>query len=139
MQIRTLVCSRYNHIKYLYQVYTDSEHIPKQTELSVYIRIIFRLIQFLMLITGLCLFGTPVGVTELILGFLILYGAYSRILDRKIPIGITEYFLVQSTCRYYRTYSLYRGTRRYYWTYTYFIDTGVPVGTTEIYHIQEYP
>ena len=56
-----------NHITYIYQVYTDSEHIPKQTKLSVYIRIIFRLIQFLMLITGLCLFGSPVGVSELIL------------------------------------------------------------------------
>ena len=25
----------------------------------------------------------------------------------------------------------YESTLRYYWTYTYFIDTGVPVGTTE--------
>ena len=86
----------------------------------------------LILITDLCLFRTPVGVTELIFGFLILYGAYSRILDREIPVGITEYFhytevLVgttglililsireypwvlqrfiryRSTCRYYRT------------------------------------
>ena len=45
-----------------------------------------------MLITGLYLFGTPIGVTELILGFLILYGAYSRISDREIPVGITEHF-----------------------------------------------
>ena len=76
----------------MYQVYTDSEPIPKQTKLSVYIRIIFRLIQFLMLITGLCLFGTPVGGTELILGFRILYKAYSCISDREIPVGITEHF-----------------------------------------------
>ena len=46
----------------------------------------------LILITDLCLFGTPVGVTELILGFRILYGAYSRISDREIPVGITEHF-----------------------------------------------
>ena len=46
----------------------------------------------IILITDLCLFGTPVGVTELILGFMILYGAYSRISDRKIPVGITEHF-----------------------------------------------
>ena len=40
-------------------------------------------------ITNLCLFGTPVGVTEIFLGFRILYGAYSRISDREIPVGIT--------------------------------------------------
>ena len=100
-----------DHIKYMYQVYTDSERIPKQTELSVYIRIIFRLIHFLMLITGLCLFGSPIGVTELILGFLILYGAYSRISDREIPVGIIEHF----SC------------------------TKVPVGTTEQIHYTEVP
>ena len=67
----------------------------------------------LILITDLCLFGTPVGVTELILGFLILYGAYSHISDRKIPVGITEHF----SC------------------------TKVPVGTAEQIHyiIQRYP
>ena len=46
----------------------------------------------LILKTDFYLFGTPVGVTELILGFLILYGAYSRISDREIPVGITEHF-----------------------------------------------
>ena len=65
----------------------------------------------LILITDLCLFGTPVGVTELILGFLILYGAYSRISDREIPVGITEHF----SC------------------------TKVPVGTTEQIHYTEVP
>ena len=45
-----------------------------------------------MLITGLCLFGTPVGGTELILGFRILYKTYSRISDREIPVGITKHF-----------------------------------------------
>ena len=95
----------------MYQVYTDSEPIPKQTELSVYIIIIFRLIQFLMLITGLYLFGTPVGGTELILGFRILYGAYSRISDRGIPVGIIEHF----SC------------------------TKVPIGTTGHIHYTEVP
>ena len=28
---------------------------------------------------------------------------------------------------------------RYYLTYSYFIDTGVPVGTTELIQMQEYP
>ena len=72
-----------------------------------------------MLITGLCLFGFPVGVSELI--------------------------SIQSTRRYY-TDSLYGSTRRYDWTYTYiteliliFFDTRVPVGTTKITQIQEYP
>ena len=64
-----------------------------------------------MLITGLCLFGTPVGGTELILGFRILYRAYSRISDREIPVGITEHF----SC------------------------TKVPVGTTEQIHYMEVP
>ena len=27
-------------------------------------------------------------------------------------------------------------TLRYYWTYSYFIDTGVPVGTTELIQIR---
>ena len=63
----------------------------------------------LIFITDLCLFGTPVGVTELILGFLILYGAYSRISDREIPVGTTEHF----SC------------------------TKVPVGTTEHIHYTE--
>ena len=62
-------------------------------------------------ITDLCLFGTPVGGTELILGFRILYRAYSRISDREIPVGITEHF----SC------------------------TKVPVGTTEQIHYTEVP
>ena len=93
----------------MYQVYTDSEPIPKQTELSVYIRIIFRLIQFLKPITCLYLFGTPVGGTELILGFRILYGAYSCISEREIPGGITKHFS----------------------------DTKVPVGTSKQIHYTE--
>ena len=64
-----------------------------------------------MLITGLCLFGTPVGGTELILGFRILYGAYSHISDREITVGITEHF----SC------------------------TKVPIGTTEHIHYTEVP
>ena len=64
-----------------------------------------------MLITGLCLFRSPIGVTELILGFRILYGAYSRISDREIHVGITEHF----SCK------------------------KVPVGTTEQIHYTEVP
>ena len=67
MQIRTLVRNKYRS----HQIHIPGVHrfktYPKQTELLVYIIIIFRLIQFLMLITGLCLFGSPVGVTEHIL------------------------------------------------------------------------
>ena len=62
-------------------------------------------------ITDLCLFGTPVRVTELILGFRILHGAYYRISDREIPVGITEHF----SC------------------------TKLPVGTTEQIHYTEVP
>ena len=64
-----------------------------------------------MLITSLCLFGTLIGDTELILGFRILYGAYSRISDKEIPVGITKHF----SC------------------------TKVPVGTTEQIHYTEVP
>ena len=66
-QIWTLVHSRYKsqqiHIpdSYRFKIY------PNTNRLSVYIIIIFRVIQFLMLITGLCLFGSPIGVTKLIL------------------------------------------------------------------------
>ena len=57
--------------------------------------------------------------------------------------GLIRY---RSTRRYYRTYSdtgliRYRSTRRYYRTYQILdlSDTGVPVGTTELIQMQEYP
>ena len=78
-QIRIISHTRSDHIKYIYQVYTDSNHIPKQTELSVYIIIIFRLIQFLMLITGLCLFY-QYGVTR---------RYYRDFTCTKVPVGTT--------------------------------------------------
>ena len=75
----------------------------------------------LILITDVCSFGTPVGVTELILIqnlYLFLYFGYG------------------STRRYYRTFYLYKSTHRYFRTYTY---TEVPVGTIELLLIQRYP
>ena len=45
---------------------------------------------------------------------------------------IREYpWVLQNLYLFYR----YEGTRGYYRTYTYFSDTGVPVGTTEINQI----
>ena len=75
IQIRTLVFRRYR---------SHQIHIPKQTELLVHIRVIFRLIQFLMLIAGLCLFGFPVGVSELISIQKYLYVLH-RFIIRKYP------------------------------------------------------
>ena len=43
----------------------------------------YKLIRVLLLIAGLCSYGTPVGVTELILN----YGVYTC---SEIPVGITE-------------------------------------------------
>ena len=77
---------------------------------------------------------------------------------------MTELIRYRSTRRYYRTYTgteliRYRSTRRYYRTdkirtysdtelirdrsthryYRAYTDTGVPVGTTELIQVQEYP
>ena len=80
----------------------------------------------LILITNLCLFGTPVGVIELILKLWSLHlfrdtrGYHG---DYETYTGIAELILVL-----YRTYS--------------YTDTGVPVGTTELIlslPIREYP
>ena len=92
----------------------------------------------------LCLFGTPVGVTDLILiQNLYLYGLMFIQDSRRSYRTYTETGLIRcrSTRRYYGTYTetkliRYRSTRRYYRTYT---DTGVPVGTTGFIQIQEYP
>ena len=143
----------------------------------------------LILITYLCAFRTPVGVTKLMLRSLTysevpvgtteitecILVFWSTYLSYRTYTGLTELTLVhrtysyltdlilvlqnlllyfgyrsthryyrtfywyKSTRRYYRTDSLYGGTRRYHWTYSYFIDTGVPVGTTELNQLQEYP
>ena len=83
----------------------------------------------LILITDLCAFRTPVGVTELIL----VYMTYSYLTDLILVLqNLLLYFGYRSTRRYYRTDSLYGGTRRYHWTYTYLTDTGVLIGTTEL-------
>ena len=59
------------------------------------------------------------GTTELIL--ILLIREYPWVLQ-----NLYLFYRYESTCGYYRTY-------------TYFTDTGVPVGTTEINQIQEYP
>ena len=88
----------------------------------------------IIIITGLYSFGTPVGVTELILIFRILflyYRAYTctkvlvgatHIHYTEVPIGTTEILLVQKYPQVLQ--SKYRGTLRYYRIYT-----KVPVGT----------
>ena len=77
------------------------------------------LIQVFMLITGLCSFGTPVGVIELnpMQNLYLYYRVYTC---SEVPIGTTERL------------------RNVYWycgTYSY---TEVPVGTTELNQIQKY-
>ena len=88
----------------------------------------------LILITNLCAFRTCSYLTDLILVLqnLLLYFGYRS--TRRYYITFYGY---KSTRRYYRTDSLYGGTRRYHWTYTYFTDTGVPIGTTELIQIQD--
>ena len=91
----------------------------------------------LIIITGLCSFGTPVGVTELILIFRILflyYGAYTctkvlvgatHIHYTEVPVGTTGLILIlQNLYLFYR----YGSTRRYYRNFT---CTKVPAGSTE--------
>ena len=68
----------------------------------------------LILITDLCAFRTPVGVTELMLRSL----TYS-----EVPVGTTE--ITERILVFQSTYLSYK-------TYTYFTDTGVLVGTTDI-------
>ena len=74
------------------------------------------------------------------------YGSYTCITEHVLVLQILYLFyraysctsnLIQSlfwytSTRMYYTDSLYGGTRRYHWTYTYFTDTGVLVGTTEL-------
>ena len=81
--------------------------------------------------TDLCLFRTPVGVTELIL--------ITDLCGFRTPIGVTELRLMlqslnlfEGTRRYHRDYGTYTGIsehilvlRNLYWsyeTYTYFTD-----------------
>ena len=90
----------------------------------------------LILITDLCSFGTPVGVTELILmqNFLFLCRTYTYnqlmfIRDSRRSyraFSYAELILITDLCSFgtpvgvYRTYA-YRGTLRLYKTYTYII------------------
>ena len=112
----------------------------------------------LILKTYLCLFRTPVGVTELILKLRSLYlfgdtrryhrdyGTYTGIVELILVLRILYWYYGTCTCltdlilslfwykstRRYYTDSLYKGTRRYHWIYTYRTDTRVLVGTTEL-------
>ena len=82
----------------------------------------------LILITYLWLFRTPVGVTELIL----IQNLYlTELCLFRTPVGVTELMLNRLI--------FIQDFRRSYRTYTYFLETGLPVGTTEINQIQEYP
>ena len=61
-----------------------------------------------MLITGLCSYGTPVGVTELIL--------ITDLCGFRTPVGVTELMLMlrslnffEDTRRYHRDYGTYTG------------------------------
>ena len=109
--------------------------------------------------TDVCLFRTPVRVTELILIRTYPYNrlmciqdsrrsyeTYSYLTDLILVLqNLLLYFEYRSTRRYYRTFywykstrryyrtdSLFGGTRRYHWTSTYLTDMGVLVGTTEL-------
>ena len=78
----------------------------------------------IILITDLCSFGTPVGVTKFILVFRILFLSY-----------IAYAYLTDLILALRNMYLSYR-------SYTCFTDMGVPVGTTELIlslPIREYP
>ena len=99
-----------------------------------------------MFITNLCLFGTSVGDTDLIL----IRNLYlTELCLFRTPIGVTKLILnrlmfIQDSRRSYRTYSypglnrliIIRDSRRSYRAYS---NTGVPLGTTELDEIREYP
>ena len=82
-----------------------------------------------ILITYLCAFRTPVGVTELMLMLRSL--TYS-----EVPVGTTEItkriLVFRSTCLSYRTYTCIQDLFLSYGVYTCLTDTGVLVGTTEL-------
>ena len=111
-----------------------------------------------MLITGLCSYGTPVGVTELILMHNLSYNRLMCIQESrrsyKTYAYATEFNLFGGTRRYHRDYGTYTGISEHilvlqnlylytglililqilYWYYrTYYCisDIEVPVGTTE--------
>ena len=79
--------------------------------------------------TDLCLFRTPVGVTELIL--------IQNLCLFRTPVGVTELILIQNLCLFrtpvgvtelrlmLQSLNLFEGTRRYhrdYGTYTGFVE-----------------
>ena len=60
------------------------------TDIRNFMHSYHRLIQVLMLITGLCSFGTFVGVTELILILI------TDLCSFGTPVGVTELILIQN-------------------------------------------
>ena len=132
IQIRTLVLRRYRshqiHIPGLYKFRTYPK--TNRVVLYLYYGAYPCLTDLVLVLQNLFLyFRSYTCITELIHVFQILYMSY------RAYTGLTDLmrslFWYKSTHRYYVD-SLYGGTRRYYWTYTYFTDTEVPVGTTEI-------
>ena len=89
------------------------------TDIQNFMHSYHGLIQVLKLITDLCLFGTPVGVTELIL--------IQNLCLFRTPIGVTELRLMLQSL------NLFEGTRRYH------RDYGTYTGFAELNLIREYP
>ena len=79
----------------------------------------------IILITDVCSFGTPIGVTELILiqNLYLCCGAYSCLSDTEVPVGTTEHFA---------------GTKVPVGTKEQIHYTKVPVGTTGLILILVY-
>ena len=101
-----------------YRTYTGlTELILVLQNLDMYLRSYTCLTEHILILRILYLsYKTYTGLTELIL----------------VLQNLFLYFGCGSTRRYYRTDSLYKGTRRYHWTYTYLTDTGVLEGTIEL-------
>ena len=82
-------------------------------------------------------FGFYTCITKLIHVFQILHVYYRTYtcLTELILVYRTLILVLQILYLFYR----YESTLRYHWTYTCFTYTGVPVGTKELNHRQEYP
>ena len=105
----------------------------------------------LMLITYLCVFGSPVGVTELMC-IRISRRSYITYSYTEIPLGTTRFILILVFRILYLSYRAFtyltdlilalQNMYLSYRSYTCFTDTGEPVGTTElilILPIREHP
>ena len=97
----------------------------------------YELIRVLLLITGLRLFRSPVGVTDLIL--------MQNLCLFRTPVGVTELVLITDLCGFrtpvgvtelrlmLQSLNLFEGTRRYH------RDYGTYTGFAELNLIREYP